>query len=561
MPFRKRSLAWLLSLTLLGCADEGGAKSDFPGAGDENSAGDGDGDDGDGDEDGDELPPEMEDDTRFDTPRAGKNVVYVPNPLTNRVAVVHATTFAVEIVETGRGPTYTATVPGQDVALVLNVASRDAALLRTDQGKTTARRLDVGHDANAIAVAPDGRHAVVYFDAARGEGEASTFQDVTVVRLVAGQESSRGVSVGFRPRAVQFSADGKRAFVVTEDGVSIVDLDAAVEGPVIAELVPVGDQLGDAVSSDVQVTPNGKYALARREGQSEVRLVDLASGAIQALDLARFAAVEEPDGGVDGGTSDGGTLDGGAALPAAALTDLDLAPGGAFALGVLRSASTLLRIPIPGGFADPASIDARVIDEQRIGSVSIAPSGRLAVLYTTADSRVESVVIVDLESDAARRGVRLRKAVRGVVLSADGTRAIVLHAPSSIGAQGEEARIDGSEGYSLVDTTTGFAKLKLTDAEVGELGALVTPDARRMFALLRDDAGGVFAYETADLGSFQVQTHVLTSPPSSLGIVPSADRVFIGQDVEGGMISFLDAATGELVRPVAGFELISRIRQ
>jgi hypothetical protein len=339
--------------------------------------------------------------------------------------------------------------------------------------------------------------------------------------------------------------------------VSIVDLEAAVDGPVIAALVPVGDALGQSVSSDVQVTPDGKYALARREGDSTVRLVDLESRAIQTLDLAAFAPVDEPDGGVP----DGGTADGGVAVGPQTLTDLDLAPGGAFALAVLRSSSTLLRIPIPGGFSTPDSITARVIEEQRIGSVSIAPNGELAVLYTTADSRVESVVLVELGSEAAPRGVRLRKAVRGVVLSADGSRAIVLHAPSSSPAGGEEARIDAAEGYSLLDTGSGFAKLKLTDARVGELGALVTPDATRMFALLRDDEQAVFAYETADLGSFQVETHALTSPPSSLGIVPSADRAFIGQDVEGGMISFLDAASGELVRPVAGFELISRIRQ
>jgi hypothetical protein len=555
-------MAWLLALALIGCADEmDGAHSDFGGG----EPGDDDGADGDDIEADAGLPPEVEDTTRFDVPRAGKSVLYVPNPLTNRVAVVDATTFAIEIVQTGRGPTYTATVPDQDVALVLNVGSRDAALLRTAKGKTSVRRLDVGHDANAIAVAPDGKHAVVYFDATRGETHASTFQDVTVVSLTSGSESSRGVSVGFRPRSVQFSGDGTRAFVITEDGVSIVDLAAAVDGPVIAKLVGVGDQLGEDVSSDVQVTPDGKYALARREGEVSVRLVDLASGAIQTLDLSSFGATDEqPDAGTPDGGIDGGTLDAGPDEPAPAveLTDLDLAPGGDFALAVLRSSGTLLRIPIPGGFSDTGSIEARAVTEQLIGSVSLSPGGNVAVLYTTA-APVESVVLIDPSSAAPARGVRLRKSVRGVVLSDDGTRAIVLHEARDIAVDDdeEEARIDRSEGYSLIDTESGFAKLKLTEAKVGELGALITPDAKRMFALLRDDTRQVFAYETADLGSFQVETHPLTSPPSSLGIVPSAARVFVGQDAEGGMISFLDAATGELVRPVAGFELISRIRQ
>ena len=43
-----------------------------------------------------------------------------------------------------------------------------------------------------------------------------------MVDLEAGKESSRGVSVGFHPRAVQYSADGKTAFVITDDECDLV---------------------------------------------------------------------------------------------------------------------------------------------------------------------------------------------------------------------------------------------------------------------------------------------------------------------------------------------------
>src|SRR5690606_32540596 len=141
----------------------------------------------------------------FDAPRAGKTSVYVPNPTTNRVAVVNAQTYAIESLVSGLAPKYLATVPGEDVALVLNVGTQDASLLRTVDGRTSATRIAVNHEANAVAVAPTGKHAVAYFDSRNQDSFASSFQDVTVVNLQEEQETSRGVSVGFRPREVRFS--------------------------------------------------------------------------------------------------------------------------------------------------------------------------------------------------------------------------------------------------------------------------------------------------------------------------------------------------------------------
>ena len=91
------------------------------------------------------------------------------------------------------------------------------------------------------------------------------------------------ISVGFRPRAVQFSSDGARAFVITEDGISILDFDAIDRGPTIARLVSLGDSLAATQSIDVQVTPDGAFALARREGDSTLRLINLVDGKIETL--------------------------------------------------------------------------------------------------------------------------------------------------------------------------------------------------------------------------------------------------------------------------------------
>ncbi|HEY6881597.1 MAG TPA: hypothetical protein VI299_26405 [Polyangiales bacterium] len=484
---------------------------------------------------------EQEQELAFQTPQAGKSSVYVPDPDTNRVAVVNADNFKVENVPVGTSPRYAATVPGQDVALVINVGSKDAALLRTnEQGVTSVKRLALGHDANAIAIAPDHRHALVYFDASLASaGNADSFQDLTVIDLDPGVERARRLSVGFRPRAIQFTADGKRAFAITEDGISIVDFAALENGPKILPLVSLGDGLSDEQSVDVQVTPNGSYALARRDGESEIRLIELATGTIETLKL-------------DGGNG----LDAGVGPE---LTDLDLAPDGSFALAVLRNRGVLVRIPIPQGFRDATTLREIKATDALIGSVTLSKSGTRAVGYTTA-APVESVTVFDLASDLPPRGIRLRKAVRAVAVSDDGSRALVLHQPVGQGGSDDDARIDAAEGYSLVDTGSGFAKLQLTPVRASTNGLLLTPDGKRVFTLLAGN--GANSVEMADLDSFEVSKRELSTAPSSIGFVPGSalPRVFVGQSGNGG-ITFLDATTGAPVRTVSGFEIASRIRQ
>jgi hypothetical protein len=535
------------------------------------------------------LPPEKEVDVAFDAPQAGRSMVYVPDPAANKVAVVDARTFAIESLASGRAPTYAATVPGQDIALVLNVLSRDVSILRTAAGKTTVKRLPVGHDQNAVAIAPDGQHAVIFFDARRSTQLAQSFQDVSVVNLVPGAETVRGVSVGYRPRSVQFSRDSRRAFVITEDGVSVIDLAATDTAAIIGNLVPVGDKVGEPVSMDVQVVADGSFAVARRDGDPRLRLVDLQSGNIDTLALSSLQAPAPPvlpdagvpDGGgmdasldaaldagvLDAGTSDAGSADAGAyALPFGPLdlSDLDIAPDGSFALAVVRNAGTFLRIPIPEGFRDPTRIVAQRIEGAAIGSVTVSKQGNVAALYTTI-SAIEALVLVDLKGSDPPREIRLRKAVRAVALSDSGSHALVLHTRSGSvpagAAANDESRIDASDGYTLIEVSRGVAKLQLTPTEVRERDLLVTPDASRVFMLLRNDTAQVHSVEMADLSSFQVERIELAKPPTSLGLIPDAERLFVGQQSEGGMITFLDAKSGEVVHAVSGFELSGRVRQ
>ena len=171
------------------------------------------------------LPPEQEQNVSFLAPRAGATFVYVANPSRNTVTAINSTNLAITEQAPGDSPTYLATVPGQDVALVINTGSHTLRVLQRDQ--LDGDPIPIVAKANAIAIAPDGMHAVVWFDAAQQSvgGTPSTpttgsTQEVSVVDLSQSPAKATAMSVGYRPSAVVFSQDSQAAFVVTDDGIS-----------------------------------------------------------------------------------------------------------------------------------------------------------------------------------------------------------------------------------------------------------------------------------------------------------------------------------------------------
>jgi YVTN family beta-propeller protein len=520
------------------------------------------------------LPPETEAKASFQLPQAGQHYVYVANPDGDTVAVIDAATLAIQTVEAGDQPRYLQTLAGTDSAVVLNVGSNDATIIRTANGVSTTTSVKVQQGSNAIAVAPDGKHAVAYFDEtlASPTDQPGSFQDLTVVSLDAAGDTSTPMTVGFRPSAVFFSDDGTKGFVVTQAGVSVLDFaDIEKNGASIAQTIALGAAPTDQSALDVSVTGDGKYALAREENGSELRLVDLSSGTIATLDLAKLTFPAAGDAGVpaDAGTpraADGGVRpgDAGAKVPAppasAVVTDLDLAPSSAYAMAVLRDRSTALRIPIPGAFTDPTLVTATVIPDEIVGSVTLSPGGHYALLYTTAVPTYERLTILDLTSNAPPRTIQLEKSVEAIAISPDDQTALVVHQkldgdPNEPGID-LGTKLDRQYGYSVVAIAAGFPKLEVTAAPLGPFAAV--PDGSHLFILF--NALGLHQVDDVDLRSLLIATLELGSPPVSVGPVPATNRVFVGQDHTDGRISFIDWTTGA-IQSVTGFELNSRIRQ
>jgi hypothetical protein len=574
------------------------------------------------------LPPEQEQKVDFLAPRAGARYVYVANPSRNTVSVIDSKNLTVTEVAPGDSPTYVTTVPGQDIALVINAGSHTLGILHGDE--MPGGPIPIVAKANAISISPDGMHAVIWFDASQVNASTSSTtstatatstlttgstQEVSVVTLSDIQDTVISMTVGYNPSAVVFSNDNTAAFVVTDDGISelrfanitgpgiapftridqngatLVRADAGapvvpspdaqivladnVTPPVDGGVTPVdtdntsidggepssldggratpdlggGSEVPDtapvkttpdtapvrvpAASGkpiDVSVTADGAYAVARREGSSELVLVNLKTRTVSSLQLS------------------------------SPVTDLDVLPSGTQAYAVLRDESKLVRIDIPGDFATGPSHAPWQFEGLTIGSVTMSSKGKYALLYTTATTS-NSIVIFDLAKESPQT-VSLHKSIRAIAIAPDENTALVLHTnPTASGSGGTAgtSTADKSYYYTLVHLEDGFTKLQQTAAEPNPFA--ITPTSSHAFVLLRDDKNSVRIAERISLTSFLTDDFPLGSPPNSIAALSEASqKVFVGQVHPEGRISFIDWMTGS-VQSVTGFALSGRIQQ
>jgi DNA-binding beta-propeller fold protein YncE len=473
-------------------------------------------------------------------PISSERFVYVAMTAQNRLARIDGETLAIASTAVGAAPREVATIPGSDGAVVLDTANGTATVVRPVlTGGDGTRVLATLPSLNRIDVDPTGRFAVVWFDLVKalhdGTGNAGSFQDVAVIALAPGQEKAVALTVGFRPRAVAFDAAGTRAYVITQDGVSVIDLASATDHD--ARIVPpiaVADPGTSPDDLEVQIVATGDYAAVRQAGHARLRVVSMRS------------------------ETAGQTWD----IPLAAPpTDIDLAPDGSRVYAALRDARQLAVIDIPGDALDPAGIETVDLAPASVGSLAVSADGKRALVYTNA-TLDPHVTRVDLAAPGFPHVTwTLQKAVRAIAIAPDSTTAIVLAAKAP-GDPATATSVDDfiaqSYGYALVDLATGFAKLQLTPVDPGPLA--YAPDGSRAYIALDggDAVTAARALQVVTARTGIVETHALSSPPSAVGIVPGAHQAFVAQRHPLGRMSFVALTTGA-VRTVTGFDLNSQI--
>ncbi len=468
-------------------------------------------------------PPEQEEDLLLFPPAQTDVYVFVANPERDTVTRVDARTLAVETTLVGSGPRLVLTTPDHGTAVVFNAGDDSVSLL--DAATLEQRAVDVRDNLNTMVLSPDGAWAVLWHAAARVDPDdpppdgLQSFNECSFVHLPTGEH--RPLAVGFNPRMVRFTPDGGLAVVVSDDVLAVVDLRREVLSPDLVELAP-GD-LDPPAAEEVVLAPDGSFAWVRQFGATELLVVDLATGGVAAV-----AAGDNP-------------------------TDLDLSPDGTQAVAVARGSSELWVYRADAPTAAPRRVP--LPPEGSYGSLVFDPTGRRAVLYTTA-SAVERYATWTPATDAVVER-SLVKPVRSVAVSPTGDTLLVFHTETD--GPSTESLFAGQWAMTLVDLADGRTNtmhlpaepLGYANATSGELGYMVM-DGEQFFEVL-------------DYRTLLHDQYTLRSPPVFLGVLPDPDTTdadeppaWVSQEYPLGRISFFDADDGSF-DTLTGFELNSEI--
>lgn len=557
-----------------------------------------------------ELEPEEEKESSFKLPVLSGRWVWSANPESGRVSVIDTRSLSVQLATAGFAPTYLAALPVEgevlSAAIVLNRRSQDATLLRLTEGGMKSSTVPTHAGANSWALSASGRWAIAWTDAevTPGADRVQSFQEVTVIDTTA--PTSKRLGVGYRPSRVFIQADEARAFVVCQPGISVIELDSRAPR-VSRDIALSGDPSAPVI--DVTVVPDGSHAIARVEGEREVRIVELLTGIqtrvtlsspVTDLDLVadgsaavavargrplaaggsggraggeggmgEFAGGAGPGGetgsppeggqGAQGGSSgessegggqstlaeSGGSGDAGRGASAGAAGSAS-GPGAPGPTGY--GSSEIVVLPIPGVVSNPLGYRSVFVPEL-VGSVAVSDRGTIAVLYTTA-AAVDRVVLLptasSLSNAPAARSVSMRGPVESVFVSPDSEHAIVTLQRTA------ESTVRGAFGVIPLGLTLPV-KFQITDAPV--TGVAFAPSPSKSAILTA--ATGRSAY-VVHMPSLLVDSVALPSLPLSAGIIPEEKSAFVVQRHPEGRLSLIGLETAE-ERTLTGFELAAGV--
>src|SRR5262245_5418109 len=230
--------------------------------------------------------PPSEVEYKLSEPHASRRYVWVAMTDLDRLARIDGTDLEVTSIPVGDQPSVLATMPGTDTAVVLDSVNAAATVVRPTPEADAIDLFPTLPNLNRLVPAPNARYAVAYFDLAQAIADAGSledvtqvgsFQDVTVLALQPGAQHAVDLTVGFRPREVEMDVTGTYAFVVTDDGVSVIDMPQMTMGePTIVPPIPVtSDPFEDPSGIEVDIVASGDYAVVRIPGVAGVRVVDM----------------------------------------------------------------------------------------------------------------------------------------------------------------------------------------------------------------------------------------------------------------------------------------------
>ncbi len=502
-------------------------------------------------------PPEEELEGEYQAPVAAGRFLWSANPDSNRVALIDAQSLEVVSLDGGYAPTHLAALPARGArpagAAVINVLGKNATLFSLPAKDAAVTRDSVSSvnvplygAANAWQVGATGAFAIAWTRASDVTLADPTegFQDVTIIDRRGDKPVTTRLSVGYRPSQVFIDEDEKRAFVVSEPGISVIDLEAE-GGPIVTRELFLPEQPGGA-ERDVSFVPSGKHAFVRLGGKSEISIVStLTDGTVT---VALPAAVTDLDLSADGSRA--------IAVMRRPSVDPTGTGGSAGAAGAAGGPSQGEEAPTPSRVA---VLPVATITEQPdvfavheldglFGSAVVSRDAKRALLFTNATESNE-LSIIELDS-GAHRELDLKAPVESVFLTDDGKNAVALLSPPVGSAK--------SGAFALVPVDKALPpRIEGTEAPAF-LVALSASPARALVTTQDGPNGTGSAVYLASFPGLSVDRTPLPSQPLAAGIVPDAEKGFVAQVHSEGRLTFVDLADGA-ARTLTGFELGAKV--
>ncbi len=469
------------------------------------------------------VPPEEELEESFLAPVVTGKYVFSANPTSGRVAVIDAVTFGVRLFNAGFAPTYLAAIPGNQGAIVINAASHDATLfhLSGDEVRVDETMLPVHAAANAWIVSPDGRFALAWTRSLPSDAvdPTSGSQDITVLDLA--NMTSKRLTVGFHPTRAVIDSASQRAFVVSDEGVSVVELG---DDPSVALLARVSeDPLEEAAARDVSILPDGSFAIVRVDGSSKLRIVDLSrEDGITSYDLG------------------------------APIADVDLSEDGTLAVAATPGVGRVVLVPVPPR-GDADSFERVAIPGEITSSVALSRNAELALLYQNGADN-SHLSLLDLREGRGRavRTIDVRGPVSAAFAAPGAASAVVFQKP-----------IRGSVKAGLFSGVPTLEKRspKLVGTDAVPSALAFDDEGRFALVTVGNETSAVHGVYRLRLDTLQEDYLELASPPApaATGIVEEAGRGFVAQTHPEGRITFIELDTAR-AHTITGFELAARIQ-
>jgi hypothetical protein len=480
------------------------------------------------------APPAPELEFNFDlkAPQASEHYVFIA--ATDRDSLVRITadeSLEIRLIPVGGQPTTVATLADQDVALVINSGTHDLSIVRSTEESDIVKTLDILPYANVIRVSPDGRYAIVYYseEAAESTDPVGDFQTVAVINVQEDKEEVMQISTGFHITGVYFHESLAIAYLVTDDGVSVMDLEGVDDGDITPIVNVAGNPLEDPSMREVLITSSGDYAVVRNLALPQLTVVDLESGDMTSVEVA--------------------------GLP----TDVDLIPGSNRFLAVLREQGLAYVVDLDGVLAEEEDAVAEIdVGGSLSGAALVTPDGSRAVLYTTIGG-IKALALLDLNKEGYPwQSYPVQKSVVAVAVSDAGSTAVVFHEAESFNADasGLDKTIAGAQGFTLFDLDSGYRKLIQTDHYW--TSHLFVVDSKgndeKAYVLTPDAAQLSHSVQQIDLDTYIVEPLTIASAPTSMVYVPTSRKVAVAQDHLNGRLTFIDVDSGEQYS-VTGYEL------